>query len=722
MMNAKPETIDQGRRTFIKATAAVGGGLLIGFYLPGASRLAEADEVLPAAFQPNAWIHIDKDGRVTIVVDKSEMGQGVMTALPMLVAEELEVDLAGVHTEFAPAGAAYVNPLIGTQLTGGSASVRSSWDRLRKAGATAREMLVAAAAKTWGVKEADCRAEHGTVIHPATGRKLAYGALADKAAALPVPQEVLLKDPKDFEIIGKPAPRLDSPLKVDGRAGFGLDMKLPGMLTAVVLRCPVFGGKLASFDTGLAMAVPGVRQILPIDAGVAVVATNFWAARKAAAALTVRWDEGPLATLSSGEISKTYARLAQSPGAVAKNRGDAANALKGAARRIEAVYEVPYLAHATMEPMNCTAHVRPDGCDVWVPTQAQGPAQQTAARVAGVPPDTVRIHTTFLGGGFGRRAEQDFVAEAVQISKATGSPVKVVWTREDDTRHDFYRPATYHVLHAGLGKDGMPLAWTHRIVGPSILSRVSPNRIKDDIDFTSVEGAANLPYGVPNLHVDYIMHESGVPVGFWRSVGSSQNTFVTESFVDELAHAGKHDPFKFRRRLLADSPRHKGVLELAAAKAGWGSPLPKGIARGIAVAEAFGSYVAEVAEVSVTPDGQVKVHRVVCAADCGMVVNPDTVKAQMESGIVYGLTAALKGAITIKNGRVEQGNFTDYPLLRMDEMPRVEVYIMPSHEALGGVGELGVPTIAPAVVNAVFAATGKRVRRLPIRLADLRRA
>ena len=425
-MNAKPEIIDQGRRTFIKASAAVGGGLLIGFYLPGASRLAEADQAQPAAFQPNAWIRIGTDDVVTVVVDKSEMGQGVMTALPMLVAEELEVELARIRTEFAPAGAAYVNPLIGVQLTGGSTSVRSSWEPLRKAGATARQMLVAAAARTWGVKEDSCRAERGAVILAATGRRLSYGALADGAATLPVPQKVSLKDPKDFKVIGKPAPRLDTPLKVNGQAGFGLDVQLPGMLTAVVVRCPVFGGKLAGFDTGTAMAVPGVRQVVPIDSGAAVVATNFWAARQGAAALTVRWDEGTLAKLSSAGISKTFARFARTAGAVAKSRGDAANALKGAAHRLEAVYEVPYLAHATMEPMNCTAHVRPDGCDVWVPTQAQGSAQQIAAKIAGLPPEAVRIHTTFLGGGFGRRAEQDFLAEAVQLSKATGAPVKVV--------------------------------------------------------------------------------------------------------------------------------------------------------------------------------------------------------------------------------------------------------------------------------------------------------
>lgn len=714
--------IDQGRRNILKAGAAVGGGLLIGFYLPGAQRLAQAADASPALFAPNAWIRVGADDTVTIMLDKSEMGQGVMTALPMLVAEELEVDWARVRVETAPADKAYTNPLLGMQGTGGSTSVRSSWVGLRKAGATARELLVSAAAQTWGVKEEACHAEQGAVLHPASGRRLSYGALADKAATLPVPAEAFLKDPKDFKIIGKSLPRLDCADKVNGAAVFGTDVKIPAMLTAMVARCPVFGGKVRSFDGTRALGVKGVRQVLQIGSGVAVVADGSWAAQQGVAALSVQWDEGPNAGLDTAAIGKTFAELAHKPGVEAKNRGDAAKAMQGAAKKIEAVYEVPFLAHATMEPMNCTAHVRRDGCDLWVPTQGQTNAQRTAAQITGLPPEAIKVHTTFLGGGFGRRFEQDFVAEAVELSKAVGAPVQLLWSRENDMQHDFYRPATYNRFSAGLDRHGQPVAWTHRIVGPSIMARVFPGMVKGGIDPTSVEGAANLPYAIPNLHVDYAMHDTGIPVGFWRSVGSSQNAFVTECFLDELAAATAKDPYQFRRELLRDAPRHKGALELAAATAGWSKPVAKGISRGIAVHESFGSYVAQVAEVSVSKDGHIKVHRVVCAVDCGMVVNPDIIKAQMESAIVFGLTAALKGEITIKNGRVEQSNFHDYPLLRIDEMPEIVVAIVPSQENPGGVGEPGTPPIAPAVANAVFKATGKRLRRLPLRPADLRRA
>lgn len=713
------QAFSPGRRRFIQASAAVGGGLLIGLYLPLASRAAQ-QQADPKTFAPNAWIRIGADDRVTILVARSEMGQGVVTSLPMLVAEELEVDLAQINVEMAPAAPDYINPMIGAQLTGGSTSVRSAWEPLRQAGAAAREMLIGAAAQTWGVAASECRAERGAVIHAPTGRRLTYGQLTAKAATLPVPDEVLLKEPADFRIIGKPAPRLDTPEKVKGAAVFGIDVRVPGALTAVVLRPPVFGGKLARVEADKAKAVPGVRQVLPIESGVAIVADGFWPALRGREALQVRWESGPNAELTSARITERFQEAAQRPGAVARNEGNAAKAMASAAKTWEAVYQVPYLAHATMEPMTCTAHVRKDICEVWVPTQNQTGVQKVAAAITGLPPEAVKVHTTYLGGGFGRRSEQDFVADAVQIAKAVGAPVKVIWTREDDTQHDFYRPATYNRLGAALDDAGNPTAWTHRIVGPSIMSRVFPDRVKNGIDPTSVEGAANIPYAIPNIHVDYVMMDVGVPVGFWRSVGSSQNAFITECFIDELAAAAKADPYEFRHRLLSNAPRHRAVLELAAEKAGWGQPLAPGRARGIAVAESFGGFVAEVAEVSVSKEGAVRVHRVVCAVDCGTVVNPDTVEAQMEGGIVYGLTAALKGEITIKDGRVEQSNFHDYPLLRIDEMPAVEVHILKSAEPPGGVGEPGTPPIAPAVANAVFAATGKRIRRLPVRAEDLK--
>ncbi|MDE2088651.1 MAG: xanthine dehydrogenase family protein molybdopterin-binding subunit [Gammaproteobacteria bacterium] len=707
------------RREFLKVGAAAGGGLLIGFHLPLLGRLAEAAEK-PLVFAPNAWIRIGADNSVTFMVARSEMGQGVMTSLPMLIAEELEVNLDKVRLEMAPADPAYVNPLLGLQATGGSTSVRSAWEPLRQAGAAARGLLIEAAAKTWGVTPESCRAQNGGVIHAASGRHLSYGRLAAIAATLPVPEEVFLKEPKEFKIIGKPVPRLDSPPKVDGRASFGIDAKVPGMLIASVLRCPVFGGKAASYNAHQAMAVKGVRHVLQISSGLAVVADHFWAALQGRKALEVKWDYGPHAGLSSAVITHMFEQASEHPGTVARSEGDAAAALKRGAKRLEAVYQVPYLAHATMEPMNCTAHVRKDGCDIWAPTQAQGPAQQTAARLTGLPPSAIRIHTTYLGGGFGRRFEQDFLSDAVEISKSIGIPVKVIWTREDDMQHDVYRPATYNRLHAALDKNGLPTAWTHRIAGPSILARVFPDSVKNGIDRTSVDGAANIPYAIPNLHVDYVMVNPGVPVGFWRSVGNSQNAFIVESFLDEIAAAGRHDPYELRRTLLAHAPRHRAVLELAAAKAGWGKPPAHGRYRGIAVHESFASYVAQVAEVSVSKEGAVRVHRVVCAVDCGTVVNPNTVAAQMESAIVYGLTAALKGEITLEHGRVVQSNFDNYPLLRMHEMPDVEVHVMASEAPPGGVGEPGTPPIAPAVANAVFAATGKRVRRLPIRASDLK--
>ncbi len=709
-----PEQINEGRRDFIKVSAVAGGGLLIGFHFPTLTRFGAA-EAADAELKPNAWIRIGIDDSVTLRCASSEMGQGVYTAIPMLLAEELECDWSRIKVEMAPADKAYTNPLIGQQLTGGSTAVRAFWTPLRTAGANARELLISAAAQAWKVKPADCRAENGVVLHKGSERRLRYGELVDAAAKLPVPQAVFLKDSNEFKLIGKPTARLDTPAKVNGSAKFGLDVQLDGLLTAVVARCPVPGGKLKSFDAGPAKAVKGVREVFAIHSGVAVVADSFWAAKQGRDALAIQWDEGANARLDSAAVRAGLERALKKKGVVARTEGDVTKALKGAARKIEAVYEVPYLAHACMEPMNCTARVTAEDCELWVGTQGQTGAQFVAGKITGLPPEKIKVNTLFLGGGFGRRAEQDFVAEAVELSMRTKQPVKVVWTREDDMRHDQYRPATLNRLNAALDKQGNVTAWQHAIAGPSIMTRVFPNSVKNGIDRTSVEGAASLAYAIPNMQVTWVMENGAVPVGFWRSVGSSQNAFITECFLDEVAAAAGKDPFELRRTLLALQPRDLGVLELAAQKAGWGTPLPAGRARGIAVAESFGSHCAQVAEVSLDR-GRVRVHRVVCAIDCGMVVNPDTVVAQMESGIVYGLTAALKGEITIKNGRVEQGNFNDYPLLRIDEMPEIDVHIVKCIEAPGGVGEPGTPPIAPAVANAVFALTGKPVRKLPIRL------
>src|SRR6185437_10181427 len=624
-----------------------------------------------------------------------------------------DADLASVRVGATPENPAGWTRRMGT---GGSSSVRSSYDTLRKAGATARGMLVAAAAQQWGVDASACRTEMGAVIHTATGRTLRYGALVSRAAALPAPSDPPLKNPAEFRILGTRVRRLDTPAKVNGTARFGIDTRVPGMLYASIERSPAFGGGVSRVDDSRARTMPGVKRVVQLAAvksarsenAVAVVADSYWHALAARRALHIEWNDGPNGSLDSTAIRARLAQLAEKAGIPARTEGDAS-----AAMTIEAVYEVPYLAHATMEPMNCTAHVRDDGCDVWAPTQGQSGTQQVAAEVAGLPPEQVRVHTTYLGGGFGRRSETDFAAEAVQLSRVMGAPVQVIDTREDDVRHDFYRPTTYNRFAAGFDAGGRVVAWTHRIVGASIAtSKGRPPR--DGIDGSLVEGAANVPYEIPSILVEQTIADLPIPLGYWRSVGSSHNAYLTECFVDEVARAAGKDPYEFRRALLANHPRHLGVLELAAEKAGWGKPLPTGRTRGIAVAESFGSYVAEVAEVSLDGNSVPRVHRVVCAVDCGPIVNPDTIEAQMQSGIVYGLTAALYGDITIDRGRVRQGNFNDYPMLRMKEMPAVEVYIVPSSEKQGGIGEPGTPPIAPAVCNAIFAATGKPVRRLPI--------
>jgi isoquinoline 1-oxidoreductase subunit beta len=704
------------RRSFLKTSAAGAAGLLVGFYFHGDMESLAAAPDAPIVL--NAWIHIGTNDLVTVLIDKSEMGQSILTGLAMIAADELDCDWNKVRTEFAPADKVYFNPRFGSQGTGGSSGTPTSWDPLRKASATARAMLLQAAAQKWGVDQSECRAENSTIQHAATKRSLTYGSLAEAAAKLPVPQNVPLKTPSQYHLIGKPTKRLDTPEKVNGTAQYGMDVRLPGMLYAVVARCPVFGGKVASFDAAKPKAIPGVKDVIQISSGVAVIADNTWTAMQGRRALEVQWDEGPNANLTSTAISKLLADASRQPGPVARKEGDVEAGLAGAATKIEIDYEVPFLAHATMEPMNCTAHVRADRCDVWAPTQAQTSSQATAARITGLGLNSVFVHTTFLGGGFGRRFEADFIGEAVEVSKAMGAPVKVTWSREDDMQHDYYRMVSHARCTAGLDADGWPLVWMSRVSSPSLLARFAP--LKDNFDRRSVESLDSVPYAIPNILIDFQLVNTGVPIGFWRSVGASQNGFFLESFIDEIATAGKKDPYELRRRLLAKSPRHLAVLETAAENAGWGKPLPADRFRGIALVSSYDGYVAHVIEISVNrKERMLKIHRMVCALDCGRIVNPSSIDAQARSSIVYGLTAALHSAITIDQGRVQQHNFNDYKMLRFDEMPEVEVHIVPSELAPTGAGEFVLPPVAPALCNAIFAATGRRVRRLPIQPQDL---
>jgi isoquinoline 1-oxidoreductase beta subunit len=717
------EVIKMSRRDFIKTGMVLGGGLVLACHIPFGRR-AEGAGV--ATFAPNAFLRIGSDDSVTIIVNKSEMGQGVYTSLPMLLAEELECDWRKVQVKASPVAPEYNHTQFGPiMVTGGSTSVRSEWERFSRAGAAAREMLVVAAAQSWKVGPDTCRAENGMVIGPGN-KRLSYGKLAARAAKLPVPQDPKLKDAKKRKLLGKPIHRLDSPAKINGTALFGIDVLAPGMLTAVIARSPVFGGRVKSFDPGKALAVSGVKQVIVVDAGVAVVADGFWSARKGRELLEIVWDEGEWAHLSTPQMREEYARLATTPGLPARREGDAAAGLAKAARKLEAVYEMPYLAHATMEPLNCFVDLKGDHCLIRTGSQFQTVDRNAAAQELGLKPEQVTLETTFLGGGFGRRGcpGSDFVLDAVQVAKKVGSPVKVVRTREDDMHAGYYRPMWYDRISAGLDDAGRPLAWSHTIVGQSIIAgtQFESAMVKDGIDGTSVEGAADIPYAIPNILVDLHTTKNGVPVLWWRSVGHSHTAFVVQSFLDELAHAAGKDPFQYQRALLTGKPRHLRVLETVAEKAGWDRPLPKGMGRGLALHESFGSFIAQVAEVSLDARERVRVQRVVCAIDCGRIVNPDIIAAQMESGIIFGLSAALYGAITLKDGRVEQGNFDSYPLLRMEAAPKVEVHIIPSTEPPGGVGEPGVPPIAPAVANALFAATGARVRSLPLTPEKIRAA
>ncbi|MGB8459962.1 MAG: xanthine dehydrogenase family protein molybdopterin-binding subunit [Candidatus Acidiferrum sp.] len=711
-----------GRREFIKTGAAIGGGLLVSLYAPlpgGPSGALAAEE---KKFVLNAFVRIGTDESVTVISAHSEMGQGIYTSLPMLLNEELEANWSNIRVEAAPVDKVYNHPLFGLQMTGGSTTSPAEWKRYREMGAIARVMLVEAAAAKWNVEAASCHVEKGVVIHAATGKRATYGSLADAAAKLTPPTNVPLKSPKDFTLIGKSTRRLDTPSKVNGSAQFGLDVVRPGMLTAVVARPPVFGGKVAKLDASEALKVPGVKAVEQVPSGVAVIAEHFWPAKLGREKLKVEWDLGPNADLSTEKMLRDFAETALKPGAIAKKTGDPQAALKTAAKTITAEYDVPYLAHACMEPLNCVVDLRGDSCEIWTGTQFETVDRASAAQVVGLPPEKVQIHTMLLGGGFGRRANpaSDFVVEAAHVAKIAKAPVKVVWTREDDMRGGWYRPMWHDRFVAGLDANGDPIAWTHTIVGQSIAQGTpfAAFMIKDGVDSTSVEGAADILYGLPNLQVDLHTPQIGVPVQWWRSVGHSHTGFSVEAFFDEVAHAGGKDPYELRRKLLADQPRMRAVLKLAAQKAHWGSKLPPGVGRGIATHFSFDSYVAQVVEASVDKSGEVRVHRVVCALDCGLVINPDTVRAQMEGGIIFGLTAALKTEITLKDGRVVQGNFDDYPMLRIFESPKIEVHIVPSGESPTGVGEPGVPPVAPALANALFAATGKRIRRLPIRATD----
>jgi isoquinoline 1-oxidoreductase subunit beta len=705
---------DLSRRKFL-ATAAAGGAFMLGLRLPGANS-AET------TFAPNAFIRIGGDGRIVLIMPYVEMGQGTYTSIPMLIAEELEVGLDQVQLEHAPPNAKlYANPLLGEQATGNSNAIRGAWKPLREAGATARTMLVAAAAKRWNVDPTTCRAQGGEVLHVPTGRRIEYGALAADAARIPVPANVALKERKDFKLIGTPAKRLDTPAKVNGTAVYGIDARPSGVKIATLAQSPVFGGRLKSVNDAAALAVKGVRQIVKLDDAVSVVADHMGAAKKGLEALVIEWDEGPHAKLTTAAIAAELEKATLGPGAVAQSVGDAAGAMAGAVTKVDAIYQAPFLAHAAMEPMNCTVHVRSDDCEIWVGTQAIVRCQTGAAKTLGLPLHKVVVHNHLLGGGFGRRLEEDGVVRAVQIARHVDGPVKVVWTREEDIQHDMYRPYWFDRLSAGLDANGMPVAWTHRFAGSSVIARYIPPAFKDGLDPDSTEGAIDLTYALPNLRVEYLRVEPlGIPTAFWRSVGPSHTVFVVESFMDELAAAAKQDPVAYRLALLDKNPRAKAVFALAAEKAGWGQPMPARAGRGVALQFVFGSYMAYVAEVEVAKDGAVRVRRVVCALDCGTVVNPDTVRAQVESGAMFGITAALYGEITLKDGRVEQGNFDSYQILRMNEAPKVEVHVIDNGDPPGGLGEAGTSLILPAVANAIFAATGKRLRKMPVDQAALK--
>ena len=700
------ENVKLNRRGFLKISTAAAGGLLVGFYMPGKGELAA--QSANTIKNLNAFVHIGTDDLVTFIIHKPENGQGTTTSLSQLLAEELEVDWKKIRWEYAP-----INPVYGAGLQGtvGSQAIRSTYTPLRQAGAAAREMLIQAAAQQWGIDKAQCRAENSTVINTVTNAKLSYGSLADAASKLPAPaaNTIQLKPATAFKVVGKPTKRLDTPEKITGKAEFALDVVRPGMLYAVVARCPVTGGSVDSFDPTAARAVPGVKHVVQIPEGIAIVADNTWAAMEGRKALVVQWNEGENAALNTASIREILSKAIATPGNVAKRQGEGEAALATAAKQVEAVYEAPYLAHAPMEPFTCVADVKGDSCEVWVGSQLPSVANGNAIQASGLPANKINLHTLYMGGGFGSRGGGAYVTETVGISKALGVPIKVTYTREDDLSTDRFRPASYMRFKAGLDSSGKLTAWTARVSCSSFAG------LQNGLDREGVAGISDILYNIPNIQVEYREPGIKIPTNYWRSVGHSQNTFFTESFIDELAIAAGKDPVEFRRELLADQPRLLGALNLAAEKAGWGKPLPAGRAMGVAAVNCFGSFNAQIAEVSIV-QGKVRVHRVVSAVDCGQAINPAGVEQQMQSAIVYGLSAALRGNITFEKGRVQQTNFHQYEPLRIDEMPVIETYIVPSTNNPGGMGEVGTPAIAPAVGNAIFKATGKRVRRMPFSL------
>lgn len=706
------------RRRFLVSGISAGSGLLLGISLSS----GESGAINTEGFVPNAFVRIHSDGRIVLTMPYVEMGQGTYTSISMLIAEELDVDLNQIQFEHAPPNEkVYANPLLGVQATGNSNAIRGAWKPLREAGAIARLMLIAVAARRWGVADTSCHAQSGEVIHAASGRRLKYAELAADAGRMPAPTNVILKKSEEFRLIGRPLKRIDAVGKVNGSTVYGIDARPPGVKIATLAQSPVFGGRLKSVDDSAAKAVRGVHQVVQLDDAVAVIADHMGAAKKGLEALKITWDEGTYADLDTRDVADKLELALLGKGAVAQSIGDVDKAMASAATRVEANYQLPFLAHATMEPMNCTVDLRGDKCEIWIGTQAIARVQTMAAQATGLPVHKVIVHNHLIGGGFGRRLEADGAVRAVQIAKHVKGPVKVIWTREEDIQHDMYRPYWADRISAGLDKNGKPIAWSNRFAGSSVIARYLPPAFSNGLDPDTTEGAINLAYGLPNFHVEYVRVEPpGIQTAFWRSVGPSHNVFVTESFIDELAAVAGQDAVAYRRALLVHNPRAKAVLELAAEKARWGAQLPKGHGHGVALQYAFGSYLAQVAEVEVAKDGSVRVVHVVCAVDCGTVVNPDTLQAQIQCGVMFGVTAALHGEITLKNGRVEQSNFDNYQMLRINEAPTINVHVIKSSEQPGGIGEAGTSSIVPAISNAVFAATGKRLRKMPIDASALR--